>query len=109
MTRQSRRHPERHPPTVFVGYCHPGQVAGLFHDSLMGVLLHDHHHKGLILDAGGYISVQSGPRIAAGRTRVVEAFLQQQKADWLWLLDTDMVFDADTLYRMLEHADSEKV
>lgn len=56
----------------------------------------------------GYINLQSGPRIAEARSLIVENFLnspQYAAADWLWMVDSDMVFEADTLERLIEAAD----
>lgn len=96
------------PESVLIGYCHPGHVDGMFHDSLMGVLLWDYAHHARVLKYGGYASLMTGPRIAAGRTSIVEAFLDHpNQPDWLWFLDTDMAFPADTLERLLESADKD--
>lgn len=95
------------PVGVMVGYCHPGHIRGLFHDSLLGVLLRDHVTGGKILSYGGYAALTTGPRIASGRTQLVDAFLAHpNQPEWLWMLDTDMVFAPDTLDRLLDSADA---
>lgn len=70
-----------------------------FHDSLLHLVL----EKGI----GGRISAQSGPRIASSRNEIVRSFLKTNR-EWLWMVDTDMVFGSDTLQRLLD-ADREIV
>jgi GT2 family glycosyltransferase len=53
-----------------------------------------------------HIGITSGPRIASARNKMVEYFLDHPaKPQWLWMLDSDMEFPADTLDRMLKYAD----
>lgn len=85
--------------SVVVGYVSPGFVTTEFHDSLMHLILEN--------GIGGRISVQSGPRIATSRNTIVREFLTTNR-EWLWMLDTDMVFGSDTLQKLLD-ADREIV
>lgn len=55
----------------------------------------------------GAIPKVSGPRIAAARNTLVEHFLNTP-ADWLFMVDDDMVFDSDALVRLLETADPDE-
>lgn len=50
----------------------------------------------------------SDARINHARTKVIEAFLEQTDSEWAWLLDTDMIFTADTLPRLLKTAHEKK-
>ena len=87
--------------SVLVAYCHPGTVSGPFHESLLNTVT---SHPELIV---GHIGITSGPRIASARNKMVEAFLtHDREPEWLWMLDTDMVFPADTLPRLLDVADT---
>lgn len=91
-----------------IGFIHPGEVSGAFTDSLCRTLMAEVRPDGLLGPGGGYISVQSGPRIAEGRSQVVEAFLNAdiyKAAEWLWMVDSDMVFDPDVLRRLVMAAD----
>lgn len=87
-------------PAAVAGYVHPGTVRAEFMTSLLGVLRRGATHLDEVL------AVRSGPNIAAARNLIVERFLAEQRAPWLWMLDTDMVFAADTLDRLVAAADS---
>lgn len=56
------------------------------------------------VDLLGAIPKVSGPRIAAARNDLVEHFLSTN-AEWLFMVDDDMVFDHDVLPRLLKSAD----
>lgn len=116
MNRQQRRQAERAarkgppPPSrtsVVIGYLHTDEVAAEFCASLHGLLQHDARHHGYVSGpgaAGGIIDIRSGPRVAEGRTQMVEHFLtspQYDAAEWLLMLDSDMAFDADLLDRLM--------
>ena len=51
------------------------------------------------------IAVRSGPNLSRGRNMVVTMFLEDHDAPWLLMADTDMMFAADTLDRLIEAAD----
>jgi GT2 family glycosyltransferase len=51
------------------------------------------------------LAYQSGPNIATGRNQLVNTFLTEYSAPWLLMLDTDMVFGADTARRLIDAAD----
>jgi len=56
---------------------------------------------------GGTIELQSGPRVAEGRSQIVEAFLTNpayKNTDWLLMIDSDMTFPPDALCKLLGHA-----
>jgi hypothetical protein len=57
--------------------------------------------------SGGTIELQTGPRVAEGRSQIVEAFLTNEayaKTDWLLMIDSDMTFEPDALCQLLGHA-----
>lgn len=90
-----------------IGNCNGGNVSALYHDSIMGVLFWDHANHARILSHGGRASVIGGPRIHNNRHDLVNAFLSEPKSpEWLWITDSDMVFEPDTLERLLAAADS---
>lgn len=95
-------------PGVYIGYCHPDSIDSAWHNSMMHLLLHDAAREGHVTRHGGFINVGSGPRIASARNTVVARFLDQN-AEWLLMLDTDMVFTPNLIERMLAVADPEKV
>lgn len=97
-------------PGVYVGFVHPDQVDSGWMVCLLHLFLHDTFGAQHIVnqERGGFINVGSGPRIASARNVVCSRFLDQN-ADWLLMLDTDMVFSPDLLDRMLEVADPDEV
>lgn len=105
MNRQARRHPERHPTTAVIAWIHPGAVAGEFCQSVALTLLRDGAAHRRI---AGFLSLASSPRISYARTRIVDDFLAfAGDPEWLFMVDADMAFDADTLDRLLDVADPE--
>lgn len=92
-----------------IGNCNGGQVSALYHDSIMGVLFWDFANQARVLRHGGRASVIAGPRIHDNRTKLVEAFLSEPKhPEWLWITDSDMVYEHDTLERLVAIADSKE-
>ncbi len=52
-----------------------------------------------------YVAIESSANVAKARNRLVDEFLTNHTAcDWLWFVDTDMVFDPDTMHRMVARA-----
>ncbi len=91
-----------------IGFIHPGDVAGAFMDSVCRTMLAEVRMDGLLGPGGGYINLQSGPRIAEARSQVVEGFLTSEiyrPAEWLFMVDSDMVFPAETLRALIQAAD----
>jgi GT2 family glycosyltransferase len=92
---------------VCISYLHPGQLAGLFVESLLELYEDDHRRRGnrRILSANPCrIAIESGPRVAAARNQVVRTFLESD-VEWLWMLDADMCFRPAVLDQLLEAAD----
>jgi len=83
------------------GYMHSAMV------QCMWKLMLDPRFRGrLDFDTGGgFLEMESGPRIASARNQIVERFLDKCDAEWLWMLDTDHTFTPDVLERMLSFAD----
>lgn len=52
-----------------------------------------------------YVAVEATANLAKARNRLVVEFLDNHsEADWLWFCDTDMVFDPDTMHRLVARA-----
>lgn len=81
----------------------PGYVRGEFATSVLSMVFHTMDH------VAGYTRYRSGPMLDRTRNRIVKAFLEQDRADWLLQIDSDMTFPRDTLRRMFEHADPDDV
>lgn len=88
--------------SVVVAYPY-GHIEPRFTKSLVQLLAYDHHRGGHILDAGGFIALQT-TNVAHGRNQIVANFLDHYTAEWLWFIDTDMDFQPDTLERLLASA-----
>lgn len=57
---------------------------------------------------GGTINIISGPRIAETRSQIVDTFLREAafaRAEWLLMVDADMVFTPGDVFDLLEVAD----
>jgi len=93
--------------TVVVGYCHPGEVRAEWHESMFNLLAYDSFHNRRILDGGGRFGVQSSANISAARNAIAASFLAGD-AEWLFMVDTDMVFGPDTVDRLVAVADPVK-
>lgn len=56
--------------------------------------------------SGGTIAMKCGTDgLVEARNKTVRAFLEEDKGEWLFWIDTDMGFAADTVDRLLESAD----
>lgn len=65
----------------------------------------------IAVPGGGTIMVTSGPRIAETRSRIVDTFLtapQFEAAEWLMMIDSDMVFRPEHIEALLEVADKDE-
>lgn len=52
-----------------------------------------------------YLAIEASANIAKARNRLVDEFLTNYpECDWLWFCDTDMVFEPDTLHRLVRRA-----
>ncbi len=89
---------------VVAAYPHPTQVSARFHKSWDALRQHDFGHLRRIAEGGGHLANSSGANVTNARNEIVEAFLDRHDADWLWFIDTDMVFEPDILDRLVEAA-----
>lgn len=99
---------ERANEKVVIAYLHAGTVHGAFMESVLNLLVYDMAFHRRIVDGGGRLATQASCNLAGPRNAVAKQFLGYGQADWLWMVDSDMVFAPDTLERLLEHADPEK-
>lgn len=81
-----------------IGYVHGGTVRAEFCASLVAMVMEGRTPIDAIL------TYQSGPNISTARNQVVADFLARQHAPWLLMCDTDMVFAADALDRLIAAA-----
>lgn len=72
---------------IDIGWCDPGNVSGLF-AATIGATARDMEYHGCM----GSIHRVSGSILTHLRNKVVEKFLAGD-SEWLWMVDSDMVFD----------------
>lgn len=89
---------------VMVYYLSPGQVEHEFCQSLLEMSIYDLMTSRHL---AGVFGVRSGALLASARNSVVEQFLEADAADWLLFIDSDMVFERDSLEHLFKHADPE--
>ncbi len=100
---------------VVLGWVTPGTVSSRFMDSVLRFVFASagEVQLGNRTDhvIAGYKFIESGPRIASARNRLVREFLEEptfKDVEWLLMLDTDMVFDEKLLPALFQEVrDSE--
>lgn len=95
------------PGSVAVGYLDAGQWSACFGLSYRDLLLYDQGGAGRIVRQGGaeLRAVTGTGGVAINRNKVAARFLDETDAEWLFVVDTDMGFAADSVERLLESAD----
>lgn len=92
--------------TVLPAYLHPNVVSHSFADSLTRLLAYDLGHSGRVVRSGGPVMFRCGPGgLVEARNQVMQHFLDESGAEWLWMVDADMGFAPDVVDRLLEAAD----
>jgi hypothetical protein len=87
-----------HPGRVVLLYPHPGNVGQAWHRSVCELMTFDRSNDLHMLDHE--MAMRSGANINRARNKLVAAFLNSD-ATWAWFCDTDMVFNPDTLLRLV--------
>lgn len=99
---------------VVVGYVHSVDVAVTFHASMLALQLFDHNGPKRTLRVNAdctefaCIAEYSSANVSTSRNKVVDRFLDEFDQEWLWMVDTDMVFEADVLEALLFNASGDK-
>ena len=109
MREKPRPHPE---VNVVISTLNAGEVKhGTFSSwndlTRYDVIGEDHNGGCQHVLRGGTIELLTGPRVAEGRSQIVEAFLSNEaynNAEWLLMIDSDMTFEPDILCQLLGHA-----
>ena len=93
---------------VTVAYVHAKDVAASWHHCMIELIGWDIGHEQRVM-RGGYVAWKTGTDgLADARNKVVKAFLTEHQAEWLFWIDTDMGFAADTVDRLLAVADPDQ-
>lgn len=86
-----------------LAYLHPDTVSHNFMQSILGLLKYEQYKPAS--DLGEIVPVRAGAgNIHLARNSVVRKFLASEH-DWLWFVDSDMGFYANTLENLLNVAD----
>jgi GT2 family glycosyltransferase len=108
---------------VAIAYPHPSEVNARWHRSMLHLFQYDavggkdaagkkHGGRGRITMGGAHIPVTSSAVVARARNRIVKEFLEVNESgtpiDWLFMIDTDMVFSPDIVDRLVEAAHPEQ-
>lgn len=95
---------------VVLSYVRPTLVHGDFAECVFDMLAYDNGLHNRIINGPDLrrLSFKSGTNVATARNKIVEQFLAYGQAEWLFMLDTDMIFPADVVERLLEYADPDK-
>lgn len=82
-----------------------GQWAACFGLSWTDMMLHDQANSGRILGGSNlYVRKQAGTMGVAAARNEIAAYFLDQRAEWLFMVDSDMGFAPDTVDRMVESA-----
>jgi len=94
---------------VSVGFLHPGHYAACFAESLTDLLFHDAaHNQRIVSHRFGKMGKECGSGgIVDGRNKLASTFLDESDATWMFMVDSDMGFSADTVERLIAAADAE--
>lgn len=98
------------PGSVVPGFLDDGHWSACFGLSYLELTLHDLGHRQRIVREGGlYLRKVAGTAgVPDGRNEVAARFLDETDGEWLWFVDTDMGFAADTVDRLVKSADPVK-
>lgn len=91
--------------TVALGYLDDGTWAAEFGIARTNLLIRDYAGEQKITCHKEIRCKAHAGGLADGRNRMVRGFLDDTDAEWLFMVDTDMVFRDDTVDRLLKSAD----
>lgn len=99
------------PGTVIPSVVDGNEWAACFGLSWTDMMLRDQATSGRIIrDGGQYVRKVSGAMgVAAARSEIAAYFLEHTDAEWLFMVDSDMGFAADTVDRMIQSAEANSV
>lgn len=86
---------------VVAAFVHPTEVAVGFMHSFQRLVLHDMTSSRRLV---GVEQRNASANITNARNDATLAFVENYDAEWLWWVDADMVFEPDTLDRLLDSA-----
>lgn len=92
-----------------VTLCPPdGQNSTSYTDSILRMVAYDAVNDGMLIRGGGPMLLPASPNTLSQQRNAAAAFLlDESQADWLLFVDSDMGFDEDAVYRLVEAADAD--
>lgn len=90
-----------------VAYVHGTEVAHSWHQSMQALVAYDIAHHQRVIGGGWFATKYGTGGIVQARNDTITGFLTQCEADWLFWVDTDMGFLADSVDRLIDAADPE--
>lgn len=95
------------PAVLAVTLCAPdGLNATSYTESILRMLAYDATKEGMLIRGGGPMMLPASPNTLSQQRNAACTFLMDETdADWLLFIDSDMGFDDDALYRLIEVAD----
>lgn len=95
------------PAVLAVTLCPPdGHNSTSYTDSILRAVAYDAVHDGMLIRGGGPMLLPASPNtLSEQRNRACAFLLDESEADWLVMIDSDMGFDEDALYRLIDAAD----
>lgn len=91
--------------SVVLAFIHPGQCSAFFTVSLAATIRADAIGPRRIETV---LQTYSSANVSEARNMLVDRFLDECRADWLWFVDADMQWAPDALDRLLEVADPQR-
>lgn len=91
---------------VCFGNINPGHITSGLWESFTKLVAHDTDHQRYL---GGFAVLKSSGLVSIYRNKVALAFHEDSECEWLWFVDSDIHLRDDTLDRLMEIADPEKV
>jgi hypothetical protein len=95
------------PGAVSVGFLHPGHYSACFAESLKDLVFADAMgNQRIVAHDFGQIGKECGSAgIVDGRNKLAAVMCDESEAEWLFMVDSDMGFGADTVERLIAAAD----
>lgn len=91
---------------VQIAYLHAHHVSHSWHESMMRLAAYDSANECRIVSTGGPFMIRcDAGGLVESRNLAVQRYLDETDHEWLFLIDTDMGFAADTVDRLVEAAD----
>lgn len=87
------------PDHAVIAYIHPGEVRSEFCTSMIATCMQG------ATRIDNVVAREWGPNVSTGRNLLVREFLDNHRAPWLLMVDTDMVFSSTALDRLIAAAD----